>query len=332
MAQGLSRRAVRVHFQTTDLHWPWKPEAPFAGLYLSPELRMRYYEWEHQVAKAAGRSYPTWPTPSRLPPDAFKKAGINHLEYFENARCLNDEAMAHNDYQLGKLVERLKNSGEWENTLLIVAADHGSSFGLGLYDPIPPTWGPCFRSYRTHIPMIFVWPEHIAPGLRISQPVSMIDMLPTVLDLAGLQAPEGIQGQSLAPLLLGKEGWQPRPIIFDEFYADQETGDLMGKIGIIDGRWGVSLHIDPRPDEKKIPDKNLGPPPPFPVLIYDVWEDPNCLVPLNEKRPDLVKKYAEFLEARWKEHQELAKRFSRSEDVPLTSEQLRTLRSLGYIR
>jgi hypothetical protein len=68
------------------------------------------------------------------------------------------------------------------------------------------------------------------------------------------------------------------------------------------------------------------------VLIYDVWEDPNCLVPLNENRPDLVEKYTQFLEGKWEEHQELAKRFLRSKDAPLTPEQLRTLRSLGYIR
>jgi arylsulfatase A-like enzyme len=330
-----------AHFQTTDVHWPWEPEAPFAGLFLGPELRLRYFKWEREVAKAAGLSYPTWPTPRRIPPDAFKKAGINHLEYFEDARCLNDEAMAHNDYQLGKLVERLKDSGEWEHTLLIIAADHGSWFGIGLYDPIPPLWGPRFRSYETHIPMIFVWPGHIASGQRLRQPVSLIDMLPTVLDLADIPAPEGLQGQSLAPLLLGEESWQSRPIIFDEFYVDPETGGLVGKIGVIDGRWGASLDIDHRPDEKRPPDyridpsypySRLGPPPPFPVLIYDVWEDPDCLVPLNEKRPDLVEKYTEFLEAKWKEHQELAQHFTRSEDSPLTPEQLRTLRSLGYIR
>lgn len=330
-----------AHFQTTDVHWPWEPEAPFAGLFLGPELRLRYFKWEREVAKAAGLSYPTWPTPRRIPPDAFKKAGINHLEYFEDARCLNDEAMAHNDYQLGKLVERLKDSGEWEHTLLIIAADHGSWLGIGLYDPIPPLWGPRFRSYETHIPMIFVWPGHIASGQRLRQPVSLIDMLPTVLDLADIPAPEGLQGQSLAPLLLGEESWQSRPIIFDEFYVDPETGSLVGKIGVIDGRWGASLDIDHRPDEKRPPDyridptypySRLGPPPPFPVLIYDVWEDPDCLVPLNEDRPDLVEKYTEFLEAKWKEHQELAKRFPRSEDAPLTPEQLRTLRSLGYIR
>jgi arylsulfatase A-like enzyme len=160
----------------------------------------------------------------------------------------------------------------------------------------------------------------------------MIDMLPTILDLAGLPVPVGLQGQSLAPLLLGEEGWHPRPVIFDEFYLDRETGNLMGKIEVIDGRWGASLDIDPRFGEKRPLDYPPGPPPPFPVLIYDIWEDPNCLVPLNETRPDLVKKYTEFLEAKWKEHQELAKRFSISADAPLTPEQVRTLRSLGYIR
>jgi arylsulfatase A-like enzyme len=330
-----------VHFQTTDLHWPWKPEAPFAGLFLSPESRLRYFEWEREVAKAAGLSYPTWPTPRRIPPDAFKKAGINHLEYFENARCLNDEAMAHNDYQLGKLVERLKAAGEWEHTLLIITADHGSWFGIGFYDPIPPLWGPRFRSYETHIPMIFIWPGHIAPGQRLSQPVSLIDMLPTILDLVDIPEPEGLQGQSLAPLLLGKEGWQSKPIIFDEFYFDPETRDLVGKIEVIDGRWGASLDIDHRPEELRpqnyrldttYPSSRLGPPPPFPVLIYDVWEDPDCLTPLNENRPDLVEKYTVFLEAKWNEHQEHAKRFLHPEDAPLTPKQLRTLRSLGYIR
>jgi arylsulfatase A-like enzyme len=166
-------------------------------------------------------------------------------------------------------------------------------------------------------------------------------MLPTVLDLVDIPAPEGLAGQSLAPLLLREEGWQSRPVIFDEFYVDPETGGLLGKIGVIDGRWGASLDIDHRPDEMRPanyrldatdPYSGLGPPPPFPVLIYDVWEDPDCLVPLNENRPDLVEKYTEFLEAQWKEHQKLAKRFLRSEDAPLTPEQLRTLRSLGYIR
>ncbi len=72
--------------------------------------------------------------------------------------------------------------------------------------------------------MLIRWPTRILGGRRFAQPVSMIDMLPTVLDLCELPLPEVMQGQSLAPLLLGKPGWEPRPVIIEEVYTDGETG------------------------------------------------------------------------------------------------------------
>ena len=62
---------------------------------------------------------------------------------------------------------------------------------------------------------MFVWPGRIAGGQRFSQPVSMLDMLPTILDLVDLPMPEVMMGQSLAPLLRGEGGWEPRPVILD---------------------------------------------------------------------------------------------------------------------
>jgi arylsulfatase A-like enzyme len=324
-------RPYWVHFQTTDVHWPFKPRPPFSGLFLSPEARRRYFEWEARVGKTAGTTQ-LWPVPRILTADVFEKAGVEHLDYFEAARALYDEAMAHNDAQLGKFVERLKESGEWENTLLIVAADHGADLGLGLYDPMPPAWGPLFRSVKTRIPLMFVWPGHIAPGRRLPQPVSLIDLLPTVLDLAGLPVPPGLQGRSLAPLLRGEEGWTQRPVLIEELYVDDESGESRGKLEVIDGRWGASLDVDPLPDKGRPRAYMPGARPPFPVMVYDLWEDPNCLAPLNEARSDLVEKYTEFLEATLKEHRELAKSFSRSPDSALTPQQIQTLRSLGYLR
>ncbi len=71
---------------------------------------------------------------------------------------------------------------------------------------------------------------------------------------------------------------------------------------------------------------------PAPLLLYDLWNDPYCLKILHEERPDLVKKYTEFLEAQFEAHQSVAEHFTRSEDSPLTPEQLRTLRSLVHIQ
>ena len=152
-----------------------------------------------------------------------------------------------------------------------------------------------------------------------------------------LQLPpaEVAQGQSLAPLLFGAEGWEPRPVIFDEFWEVPDTGELTGQIEVVDGRWGASLEINPRPEGEFRPhdhDHRPGRGRPTPLLLYDLWNDPHGLRSLHEARPDLVEKYTTFLEAQWEAHQALAQRFTPGEESPLTPEQLRTLRSLGYIR
>ena len=329
-----------VHFQTTDVHPKWNQTrdapAPFAGLFSSPELRETYYEWEQQLAAVAGFTHLPW-----LSLEALDKTGIDYAAFFNAARSLYDETMAHQDYQLGKLVERLKARGEWGHTLIIVAADHASA-SAHLPDPFPPGWGPMFRSTVTRIPLIVVWPERIAPGQRFNQPVSMIDMLPTILDLSGLPMPEVMQGQSLTPLLLGEEGWEARPVILDEF-GIEGTGELSGYIEVIDGQWGASLLIDPSPSGRlptlsDMPKSRFGDYEhsrqrrPVPLLLYDLWNDPYTQHSLHEERPELVEKYTAFLEAQFAAHLALAERFTRSEDSPLTPEQLQTLRALGYIQ
>jgi arylsulfatase A-like enzyme len=178
--------------------------------------------------------------------------------------------------------------------------------------------------------LIVVWPERIAPGQRFSQPVSMIDILPTILDLVDLPMPHVMQGQSLAPLLFGEAGWQSRPVILDEFYV--EEGELRGLIEVIDGRWGASLEINPRPPDEDEDEEDAQWRRPVPLLLFDQWEDPFSLHSLHEERPDLVEKYTAFLEAQWEAHQALAQRFTPGGDVVLTPQQLETLRSLGYIQ
>ena len=153
----------------------------------------------------------------------------------------------------------------------------------------------------------------------------MIDVLPTILDLLDLPMPEVTQGQSLAPLLLGEEGWEPRPVVLDMYNADGFAHEY-SRIEVIDGRWGASLEISPLP---QAPPEWIRP---VPLLVYDLWKDPLCLNSLHEERPDLVEKYTQFLEAQWESHQSLSRLFTPTESLPLTSEQLEALRSLGYIQ
>jgi arylsulfatase A-like enzyme len=209
--------------------------------------------------------------------------------------------------------------------------------GIAIQDSLPPRWNqPIFRSSISRVPLIFVWPGHINGGQRFSDPVSMIDVLPTVLDLVGLPQPEAKQGRSLAPLLLGTGNVEPRPVIFDEFELDSRTGELQGTIEVVDGRWGASLWIGPQAEEEEqkptLARDIRRQRRPTPLLLFDLWNDPWCLKPVNDEYPDLVEKYTVLLEAQWEAHRALARRFTPGGDVELTPEQLETLRTLGYIQ
>ncbi len=153
----------------------------------------------------------------------------------------------------------------------------------------------------------------------------MIDVLPTILELVGLPLPEVLQVLSLAPLLLGREGWEPRPVILEQFNADGLMQNEFSRIEVVDGRWGASLEINPDPDQP--PESRR----PVPLLLYDLWNDPFAVWSVHEEHPDILAKYTKFLEAQWEAHQSLAQFFTPAGSVALTPEQLETLRALGYI-
>jgi arylsulfatase A-like enzyme len=313
-----------AHFQTVDAHRPWSSVIGFTGLFGRVDARRRYEDWQSRLDEAGWQRGPRFSSTTKWPPaqlrELFERAGVDLTDYVSTQRALYDEGMAHNDYQIGRLVNRIKAAGEWENTIFILAADHAHG-NAGVAESrlrgAPYVYEEAiFSPWRSHIPMIVIWPARIAAGQRFSQPVSMIDMLPTILDLAGLPGPEITQGQSLAPLLLGQEGWEPRPVIF--------ASD--GRVDVVDGRWGASLlDTEPSPPEENGRTARL--------LLFDLLNDPYLSHSLHEERPDLVEKYTDFLEAERAVHEALALRLARSgEETVLTPAQLETLRALGYIR
>ena len=311
------RQPFWAHFQTTDIHGDFPAPPPFGGLFVTADEWSSWNESNQRLDEFDGSG----PYSS-----SWDSTGISRTAFYSVGKGLYDEAMAHNDYRLGQLIDRLKAEGEWENTLLIIGGDHSvraafADLGLALSEPLPPRMGqqPILRPTISRVPLMFVWPGQIEGGQRIAHPVSMIDVLPTLLDLVGLPPAEIAQGQSLAPLMMGRDGWEPRPVILDEF---ENFGVLRGVIKVVDGRWGASLQINPRSGERR----------PSPLWLYDLWNDPMALWSLHEDHPDLVQKYTTFLEEQFEAHLALAQFFTPSGEVELTPEQLQTLRTLGYIQ
>ena len=338
-----------VHIQTTDVHEPHQPVEPFEGTVVNRAAREQFEQWWDDLHRATG---PEMDTVLGRFQERMTRLGIPHKEFFETQQGLYEETMAHADHQLGELVEQLKARGEWEDTVLIVTSDHGhpagsfSRFGRGLLDPAPPHWeGALAGSYRSRVPLLIVWPAGITGNVRRADRVSLIDLLPTVLDLAGLPPATVQQGQSLAPLLTDSEGtWSPRPIVFDQFQEHAPSGQLVGHLEMLEGRWVASLEIMP---ESLLPAyheagtslKTAGgwraarphrPTTPL-LLLYDVGSDPLCVRNVNADYPEKVDTYRTRLLELWEEHKALARTFASDIGQPVTDEQLEALRVLGYI-
>ena len=339
-----------VHFQTTDVHEPNQPVAPFKGRFVSDRQVAQAGEWEGRMWQSGGALFGTTSI-AAFYDQAMALAGIPRRDYLETRRGLYDETMAYQDHALEAFVEQLKKAGEWEDTILVIAADHGhpagtfTRFGRGLLDPQPEPWqGALFESYLTRVPLLVVWPGKLKAGTRVAEPVSMIDVLPTLLDLAGLPPAEVAQGHSLAPLLRG-ERMRVRPVVLDEFRVDEATGEMIGNLEIVDGRWGASLEIGPVPPDTAPGRGRRAVPaggrwgavhPFFPevprLLLYDLEADPLATHAVNDRHPELVEKYRGILERQWEAHRALARRFGEAGEAAITPEQLQQLRALGYIQ
>ena len=104
------------------------------------------------------------------------------------------------DDQVGRILTALDVSGQRENTVVIFTSDHGEMLGdHGLIQK-----GCRFYEGLVRVPLIFSWPNHFVEGERSDALVELLDKTPTILELAGLQPPQRMQGRSLLPMLRGE--------------------------------------------------------------------------------------------------------------------------------
>ena len=106
----------------------------------------------------------------------------------------------HVDEVLRRLFADLAALGVLDDTIVIVTADHGEEFGE--HDSFGH--GMTLHEEVLHVPLIVRAPKLVPAGLRIDTPVSLVDIVPTVLALIGIPPPTEIQGMSLVPLVHGK--------------------------------------------------------------------------------------------------------------------------------
>ncbi|MBC8423684.1 sulfatase-like hydrolase/transferase [bacterium] len=110
-----------------------------------------------------------------------------------------DGEIAYADHWLGELFASLEASGRRERTVIAFLSDHGEALGQhGEH-----THGIFLYDATLHIPLILNGPGLGEPGRRVAEQVRIIDVMPTLLDLAGVPAPDGLHGVDLSPLWRG---------------------------------------------------------------------------------------------------------------------------------
>lgn len=140
--------------------------------------------------------------------DMSDEANINRM------RELYASAITWVDYNVGRILKALKDNELEDNTLVIFLSDHGEMLGdLDTYQK--------FLSYEasSHIPLLMKWPSRISKGTRNSLYADLNDILPTVVDVAGLEYPidRKLPGESLF-----KEGQKDRHFQYIEHQRDNK--------------------------------------------------------------------------------------------------------------
>jgi arylsulfatase A-like enzyme len=119
-----------------------------------------------------------------------------------------DGSIAYADMQFGLLIDRLRERGLLDSSIIIVMGDHGED----LFEHGHANHRISLHDASGHVPLIVRFPNGEHGGQRIAAQVELLDVMPTVLELAGAVPPAGMRGHSLMPLVL--EGEDPeRPTV-----------------------------------------------------------------------------------------------------------------------
>ncbi len=157
-------------------------------------------------------------TDADIPPDGTEMGDFyrdNIKYYYANITGV--------DEQIGRIINGLKKTGELDNTIVIVTADHGNC--LGKHDEISKN---NFYEESLRIPFIIYWKGKIMPGIDDKFLGSIPDIFPTLLDLTGdkNKIPGDIDGKSYAPYFLNRKGEIPtEQFILGNIVSDKVDGN-----------------------------------------------------------------------------------------------------------
>ena len=328
--QGWLERHGEVPFfaflHVFDPHDPYEPRKPYDTMWADPARKEEHERQAKEVRKFIKEPLrQLFGMPSR---DELVSAGFDPVKYVEHDQDWYDGSIRAMDVEIGRIVQTLRRLGLEDDTLIVFLSDHGEEFHEhgGMFH------GQSVYGELTQVPFFMRWPAGLPKGKVVDEVVQSLDVMPTLLELSGLTAPDGLQGQPLTPLLAdtadgngdGGSGWKRRPAVTEKALTDPSgawappPADTEA-YAITDGQWKL-IHNTKRP--------RGGPE----FELYDFVKDPLNKTDVAAQHPDVVARLAKAIDG-WKQMATAARLKSDADATKnLSPEQLQRLRSLGYIR
>jgi arylsulfatase A-like enzyme len=285
------------------------------------------------------------------------QAGMDHYRRMDELINDYDAGVFEADRGVGRVLDLLEDAGRLDNALIIVTSDHGESFydrelyighGINLTDD------------EVHVPLIVRFPKAEGGGTRVDTLVGLTDLPRTVLDIAGVEPPTDMGGESLLRLARGetrhldyvfglsqnteaamlvKDGYKfiSPPSIEPFVIARRHLGPMSPRtVGLIDqgtpyeirdGQELRLLHYDTRGDPLGILDAMVQTP-----QLYDRARDPEELNNLFEQQPKRAELMAATLKDMYEASLKLYEQLDDGEQAAMADPHLeQQLAALGYI-
>jgi len=267
-----------------DAHWPYHSPAPFGTAY--PGRDDRFHGADEEAYLRTRVDCGGEPVPSG---------------YQAHAESQYDGAIAFIDLKIGELIQHLKQVGLFDRTMIVITSDHGEAFGDRGY------LGHNVSVYQdqVHVPLIVKYPGSRGSS-RVDHLASHIDLLPTILEVAGLAPRPDLPGVSLLRL-----DSKPDRVIFSErHYGPCQVRSARSP--------GVQYALFQ--GASKMISSSLGV-----RELYDLANDPDEKTDLYQTAPPLA------LESALRDWIRVTPRLSAAQQ-PVNLEQMKRLRSLGYVQ
>lgn len=232
-------------------------------------------------------------------------------------RALYDSRVELMDGILGGLIGGMESAGLGDRTIVVVTSDHGERFR----EHGGHAHGPDLYEELLRVPLVIAGPG-LPTGFESEEQVSLIGLAPTLLELAGITAPESYTGTSFLPLLQGRSDCG-EPYVFSEA---MHSGGRESRVGLPDTYRVMSCRT---PGWKLIQDEQ-GPA----EELYDLAADPGETINLIGRHPDVAGALRRELDRHAEEVVRAASRFTGRREAGIVADDddvRRRLAALGYL-